>query len=130
MKQFLLTSLAVLAALSLSSTVMAAKKRPAGKLRHVVSFKFKDGTRPEDVRKVVDAFGALKAKIPQVDKYEWGQNISPEKLDRGHTHVFILTFRSEKDRDEYLVHPDHKAFGALLKPFLAEAFVADFWAKD
>lgn len=130
MKQFLLTSLALLAALTFSSTVMAAKKKPAGKLRHVVSFKFKDGTRPEDIRKVVDAFGALKAKIPQVDKYEWGQAISPEKLDRGHTHVFILTFRSEKDRDAYLVHPDHKAFGALLGPFLAEAFVTDFWARD
>ena len=130
MKQFLLISLALLASLTLSSTAMAAKKKPAGKLRHVVSFKFKEGTRPEDVRKVVDAFGALKTKIPQVDKYEWGQNISPEKLDRGHTHVFILTFRSEKDRDAYLVHPDHKAFGALLGPFLAEAFVTDFWSRD
>jgi hypothetical protein len=130
MKQFLLISLALLASLTLSSTAMAAKKKPAGKLRHVVSFKFKEGTRPEDIRKVVDAFGALKTKIPQVDKYEWGQNISPEKLDRGHTHVFILTFRSEKDRDAYLVHPDHKAFGALLGPFLAEAFVTDFWSRD
>ena len=40
------------------------------------------------------------------------------------------TFKSEKDRDEYLVHPDHKKFGQLLHPVLADAFVIDFWAKD
>lgn len=130
LKHFLLVSVALLAALTFSATAVAAKKKPAGKLRHVVSFKFKEGTKPEEIRKIVDAFGALKTKIPQVDKYEWGQNISPEKLDRGHTHVFIMTFRSEKDRDEYLVHPDHKAFGALLSPSLGEAFVLDFWARD
>ena len=131
MKQFLFLLLAVGTALMLTATTaVAAKKKAGGKLRHVVAFRFKDGTKPEDIRKVEDAFGALKTKIPQVDKYEWGQNISPEKHDRGCTHVFQVTFRSEKDRDEYLVHPDHKAFGQLLGPVLAEAFVVDYWAKD
>ncbi len=130
MKYFLLLTFALVAALTFSGTAMAAKKKTAGKLRHVVSFKFKDGTKPEEIRKIVDAFAALKTKIPQVDKFEWGQNVSPEKHDRGHTHVFILTFRSEKDRDGYIAHPDHKAFGALLGPILAEAFVVDFWVHD
>jgi len=44
--------------------------------------------------------------------------------------VFFLTFRSEKDRDDYLVHPDHKAFGALVGPLVADVFVVDFWARD
>ena len=131
MKQFLFLLLAVGTALILTATTaVAAKKKSGGKLRHVVAFRFKEGTKPEDIRKIEDAFGALKTKIPQVDKYEWGQNISPEKHDRGCTHVFQMTFRSEKDRDEYLVHPDHKAFGQLLGPVLAEAFVVDYWAKD
>jgi len=129
MKQILLVTLALMVALTFSATAIAAKKT-SGKLRHVVSLKFKEGTKPEEIRKVVDAFGALKTKIPQVDKYEWGQNISPEKHDHGHTHVFQLTFRSEKDRDEYLVHPDHKAFGAILGPVMADVFVVDFWARD
>jgi len=130
MKHFFLVTVALIAALTFSSTAIAAKKKAGGKLRHVVSIKFKEGTKPEEIKKVIDAFAALKTKIPQVDKLEWGQNISPEKHDRGHTHVFQLTFRSEKDRDEYLVHPDHKAFGALLGPVMADVFVVDFWARD
>lgn len=131
MKKLLFLFLAVGTALTLAATTaVAAKKKSGAKLRHVVAFKFKDGTKSEEIRKIETAFGALKTKIPQVDKYEWGQNVSPEKHDRGCTHVFLVTFRSEKDRDEYLVHPDHKAFGQLLGPVLAEAFVVDYWAKD
>ena len=52
--------------------------------------------------------------------------MSGEGLNQGCTHGFILTFHSEKDRDAYLEHPDHKAFGALVKPLIAEVFVIDF----
>jgi hypothetical protein len=58
-----------------------------------------------------------------------GINVSPEGLDKGFTHCFILTFKSEKDRDAYLVHPDHKAFGGLVGPVLDDVFVIDFWAR-
>ena len=50
--------------------------------------------------------------------------------NKGTTHGFILTFNSEKARDEYLVHPDHKEFGKLVGPLLADVFVIDFWAQD
>ena len=43
---------------------------------------------------------------------------------------WVLGFMSDADRDAYLVHPDHKEFGKLLKPVLADVFVVDFWAKD
>jgi hypothetical protein len=130
MRHLLLVTLALLTALTFSATAVAAKKKSAGKLRHVVSLKFKDTAKPDEIKKVVDAFAALKTQIPQVDKFEWGQNVSPEKHDRGHTHVFFLTFKSEKDRDDYIVHPDHKAFGALLGPIMADVFVVDYWARD
>jgi hypothetical protein len=50
-------------------------------------------------------------------------------LDHGHTHCFILTFNSEADRDSYLPHPDHKAFGELLGPCLEQVTVVDYWTK-
>jgi Stress responsive A/B Barrel Domain len=106
------------------------KKAKATKLNHVVAFKFKDGTSKEDIKKVEDAFRALKTKIPQVQKLVWGLNNSPEGFNKGFTHAWVLTFNSEEDRNAYLVHPDHKEFGNLLKPFLADVFVFDFWAKD
>jgi hypothetical protein len=108
----------------------AKKEKKGGKLRHVVAFKFKDGTAKEDIKKVEDAFRALKTKIPQIAKFEAGTNNSPEGLNKGCTHAWILTFNSEKDRNDYLVHPDHKAFGKLLGPYLADVFVLDFWAKE
>jgi hypothetical protein len=98
-------------------------------LRHVVLFKFKDGTSEADIQKVVDAFTALPSKIDVIKSIEWGTNNSPEGLDQGFTHCFFLTFASEEDRDIYLPHPDHKAFGAVLGPHLDKVLVVDYWTK-
>lgn len=100
------------------------------RLRHVVAFKFKDTATKAQIKEVEDAFRALKGIIPEVAALEWGTNVSPEKHDKGFTHGFILTFKSEKDRDAYLVHPEHKKFGQLLGPVLGDVFVIDFWAKE
>ncbi|MGB2758660.1 MULTISPECIES: Dabb family protein [Maribacter] len=99
-------------------------------LRHTVFFKFKEGTTPAQIKQVEDAFSALPSKIEQIKGYEWGLNNSPEGLDKGFTHAFILTFESEEDRAIYLPHPDHKAFGAVLTPHLEDVFVVDFWVKN
>lgn len=114
----------------LTTAIAAEKSEGTGKLRHVVAFKFKDSASKEDIQKVEKAFHALKDSIPQIAAYEWGTNNSPEKHNKGTTHGFILTFKSEKDRDEYLVHPEHKKFGALVGPLLADVFVIDFWAHE
>ena len=98
-------------------------------LRHVVLFKFKDGTAEADIKKVVDAFTALPSKIDVIKSIEWGTNNSPEGLDQGFTHSFFLTFASEEDRAIYLPHPDHKAFGAVLSPHLDKVLVVDYWTK-
>jgi hypothetical protein len=98
-------------------------------LRHIVLFKFKEGTTAADIKKVEDAFSALPSKIPQIMAYEWGLNNSPEGLEKGFTHCFFLTFNSEDDRAIYLPHPDHKAFGQVLSPFLDDVLVVDYWTK-
>src|ERR1044071_684137 len=117
-------------ALSSVLILLAMNVSAAEKLQHVVSFKFKTSATPEDIKKVEEAFSALKDKIPEMAKLEWGTNVSKEKRDKGFTHCFIVTFKSEKDRDAYIAHPDHKAFGKLLGPVLEDVFVVDFWAKD
>jgi hypothetical protein len=126
MKTTLMCALVLIFTLGFISDVPAKE----AKLQHVVSFKFKSGAAPEQVKKVEDAFRALKGKIKEIHALEWGTNNSPEKLNKGFTHCFIVTFNSEKDRDAYLPHPDHKAFVEVLKPVLEDAFVIDFWAKE
>jgi hypothetical protein len=107
-----------------------AQQAGKGQLLHVVSFKFKDSASKEQIKQVEDAFRDLKKKISEIKDYKWGTNVSPEKHDKGFTHGFILAFNSEKDRDAYLVHPDHKAFGKIVGPVLADVFVIDFWTRE
>jgi hypothetical protein len=101
-----------------------------GKVRHVVLFKFKAGATPEQIKSVEDAFRALPTKIPGIVSLEWGTNISPENKSQGFTHCFLLTFKDAQDRDAYLPHPAHKAFGKSLRPILDQVLVFDFVAKD
>jgi hypothetical protein len=99
--------------------------------RHVVLFKFRDRTSEERLREVEEAFRALAASLPFVSGFEWGLNSSPEKLDHGYSHCFIVSFRSEADRDAYLPHPRHQAFVKdYLDPVLEDACVVDFWTRD
>ena len=115
--------------------VASGAKKPAekdtnmGKLRHVVLFKFKDDTKPEDVKKVEDAFRALPSKIPTIKDFEFGTNNSPEKLADGFTHCFFLTFDNAEGRAVYLPHPAHKAFGKVLRPHLDKVLVVDYVVK-
>jgi hypothetical protein len=99
-------------------------------LQHIVLFKFKPETTPEKVAEIIAAFEALPSKIKEIKGFQWGTNNSPEKLDKGLTHAFILTFDSEKDRDTYLPHPAHKAFGGVVGPWLADVTVVDFTNKS
>jgi hypothetical protein len=101
-----------------------------GKVRHVVLFKFKDGTTDEQKKKVEDAFRKLPEQIHEIVGFEWGTNMSPEKHDQGYTHCFLVTFNDPHGRDVYLPHPAHKAFGAVLRPYLDKVLVIDFVAKD
>jgi hypothetical protein len=108
----------------------AGKKAKAGAMRHVVLFKFKEGTTPAQLKGVEDAFRALPGKIPQIVSLEWGTNESPEGKADGFTHCFFLTFKDAKDRDAYLPHPAHKEFGKLLRPHLDKVLVVDYVAKE
>ena len=70
--------------------------KPSGPYRHVVLFKFKPGIPEETVRGIEAAFRALSTEVPFVAGFEWGRNSSPEGLDQGFTHCFIVTFAGPK----------------------------------
>jgi Stress responsive A/B Barrel Domain len=125
----ILFGILLMAACTPSQNTEAMKSEPQKVLRHVVLFKFTDTSAPEDVKKIEDAFLGLPGKISQIKDYEWGTNTSPENLNQGLTHCFFVTFHSDKDRDDYLVHPDHQAFVEVLKPHLDKVTVIDYWTK-
>jgi Stress responsive A/B Barrel Domain len=99
-------------------------------LRHVVMFKFKDGTTPEQIKSVEVAFAKLPTQIKEIKGFEWGINNSPEGHSQGFTHCFFVTFADEAGRAVYLPHPDHKAFGSVLGPYLDKVLVVDYWTEQ
>lgn len=110
------------------------KKGPAmtnttGVYRHVVVFKFKETTTDAQVKQIVKDFGTLQDDIKEIIAYEHGTNVSPEGLDQGFTHVFLVTFKDKAGLDVYLPHPAHKAFVEKLLPLLEEPFVVDYVAE-
>ena len=98
-------------------------------LRHVVLFGWKSDADSVAIQRAVMAFKALPKKIKTIKRFEWGTNNSPEKLNQGLTYCFLVTFASEKDRDDYLVNPDHKAFTQLLPDIMEKVTVVDYWAQ-
>jgi len=129
MKTMLLAAVLICGVVITGWSADAGATKKKGKLHHVVAIKFKEGTSKDQIKAVETAFIDLKKKIKEVNTLKWGTNVSPEKHDKGFTHCFLLTFKSEKDRDAYLVHPDHKEFGKLLGPVMADVFVVDFWSQ-
>ncbi len=115
----------------MSMQIVSAQQSSSQKLlRHVVLFKFKEDATAANIKTVEDAFKSLPSKINLIKGFEWGINNSPENINEGLTHCFFLSFTSEKDRNEYLVHPAHKAFGEILKPYLDKVVVVDYWIKN
>lgn len=115
---------------SLNNSIRMAKELLAEKeLRHVVLFGWKANANKDSIQAAVKAFEALPKQISLIKNFEWGVNNSPENLNQGLTHCFLLTFSSEKDRDAYLIHPIHKSFTKLLPNILDKVTVVDYWTK-
>ena len=95
--------------------------------RHIVIFQFKADAPAEKVRGVIEAFKALPSKLPAIQAFEWGTNVSPEGLDQGFTHIFTLTFASKEALEkQYLHEPAHQEFVAMLGGVLEKALVVDY----
>jgi hypothetical protein len=99
-------------------------------LRHVVLFKFKDSATTAEVNAIVEAFAQLPSKISSIVDYQWGTDVSIEGKANQFTHCFLVSFKDEAGREEYLPHPAHKDFVELLLPSLDKGTVVDFWSTD
>ena len=105
------------------------KEAPRKVLRHVVLFKFKEGTTKEQLKAIESAFGSLPSKIDTIRDFEWGTDVSPEGKSKGFTHCFFVTFADEKGRDVYLPHAAHMDFVKLVGPQVGDVCVVDYWTQ-
>ncbi len=98
-------------------------------IRHVVMFKFKeeaDGkSKKENVLATKEMLEALPAKIPQILSSQVMIGCEGAKSENADL-ILVSDFESLDTLNEYLVHPDHKAVGAFMRPLRESRAGIDF----
>lgn len=85
---------------------------------HTVLLKFRGDIPPGDIEDIFGQIRALGEKIPGILSFTGGPYSSPEGLNRGFTHGFVMRFSDEVSRDTYLPHPEHQRVVEQLLPML------------
>ena len=111
-----------------------------GVIRHIVLFRYRETVSKEERREVTRRFLSLQKSLrngaPYIVSIEEGAQISGEGADKGFEQAFVVTFRSQGDRNYYVGKPiitnpdsydlEHQAFKEFIKPFLAPEGVLVF----
>jgi hypothetical protein len=76
-------------------------------LRHVVCFRFREGTTPEDVAALSAALAALPDQIPGIRAYAFGADVGA--AEGNHDYVIVGDYDDVDAWRRYLAHPAHVA---------------------
>lgn len=100
-------------------------------INHIVLLRFKSNLTEPEINSALSQLGNLITIIPAIKNFSFGKNCSPENLNKGFTHVFIMTFEDSSGREFYLNHPEHKRIAAdfiipMLENGLESALVIDY----
>jgi hypothetical protein len=101
---------------------------------HLVLIRAKADADPHAVKEACSGIMKLKDKCmrpatgqPYMPSSFGGKDTSPEGLQDGVTHVFIMEFECEEDRKYYLEHePAHKEFVGSLGGLVERIQIVDF----
>jgi len=113
-------------AIACTQHAQSANKKPKGQYRHVVMFQFKEDVHDLQIQEVEKAFMGLGNQIDTIVDIEFGTNVSPENLNDGLTHCFLVTFKNKAGLEVYLPHPAHKKLVELVGPRLEKVMVIDY----
>jgi hypothetical protein len=96
------------------------------KVKHIALIKFKEGTSDDQIKNAFDQLLDITETISGIEDYVSGPYASPEGLNQGYTHGFIMTFANAAARDSYLPHPEHERVKALIMPLIDSLVAFDF----
>ena len=83
-------------------------------IRHIVLTKFKDDVSEETIKGIYDGLSAVADKLPGAANFTGGRSQSPEQIERGYMHGFVIDFHSWDALQTYADNEDHKALGGQL----------------
>jgi hypothetical protein len=92
---------------------------------HIVLLKFSAAATASDILDLERAVQALGKQIEGVEGVRWGISSSPEGLERGYTHGFIMRLRDDAARTAYLPHPRHRVVADTIGRLCDDILVFD-----
>lgn len=103
-------------------------------VKHIAFLRFPPHTPREEIGDCFAALEDLTTQIPGLLDFTGGPYSSPEGLNKGFTHAFVMTFADAESRDAYLTHPAHEAVKLealrLLEGNIDAVVVMDFEVCD
>jgi len=83
-------------------------------IRHIVLTKFKPETSEEKIAGIYAGLAAVAERLPGAQGFTGGRSESPEQIERGYMHGFVIDFDSWDALQAYADDPEHQGLGGQL----------------
>lgn len=83
-------------------------------IRHIVLTKFTPDTSEDKIAEIYAKLSALADDLPGAQNFTGGRSQSPEQIERGYMHGFVIDFDSWDALQNYAGNAEHKRLGAQL----------------
>ena len=83
-------------------------------IRHIVLTKFKPDVSEETIKGIYNGLAAVTETLEGATNFTGGRSQSPEQIERGYMHGFVIDFDSWEALQTYTDNEDHKALGGQL----------------
>lgn len=83
-------------------------------IRHIVLIHFKPEVSEGQIAALFAELEAIRSAVPGILAITAGRSESPEKIERGYHHGFVVDFADWPALAAYQAHHDHQALGAKL----------------
>ncbi|WP_299655496.1 Dabb family protein [uncultured Tateyamaria sp.] len=83
-------------------------------IRHIFLTKFKPETPEDRIAEIYAGLSALADTLPGAQSFTGGRSESPEQIERGYMHGFVIDFDSWDALQSYADNPEHQALGGQL----------------
>ncbi len=83
-------------------------------IRHIVLVRFPPEIAEDTISAIFADLHAIRGRIPGLVAIHSGRSESPEHIERGYLHGFIIDFEDWGALAAYQDHPDHRRVGTAL----------------
>jgi len=91
-------------------------------IRHIVLCKFKPSITADERLAIFADLATLRGHLSGITDMTFGSSVSPEGLEQGFAHAFVIDFVDAQARDAYLADGKHQQAGKRLVAALEGGF--------